>query len=92
MEKILPTRAFEECVITFFIRCTDIGLDCDCIISGKSVNNVRNSTILHMHEYHAIKPEEMTTYMKFKISENIRYSIHSSKTDRYELAYCISFF
>ena len=79
MEKILPPQAFEECVTTFFIRCADVGLDCDCIISGKSVNNVVNSTISHMYEYHAVKPEEMTTYMKLKISENIHYSIHSSK-------------
>jgi hypothetical protein len=34
------------------------------------------NTILHMLEYHAIKPEEMTTCMKLKILESIR--VHHS--------------
>lgn len=79
MQEVRPAKAFEECVTAFFIRCADIGLDCDCIISGNNVNNVVKSTIVHMYEYHAVKPEEMTTDMKLKIFENIHYSIYSSK-------------
>ena len=29
------------------------------------------NAVIHMYEYHAIIPEEMTTCMKLKISENI---------------------
>jgi predicted small metal-binding protein len=61
----------EECVTTFFIRCADVGLNCDCIIYGDSEIKAVNSTIVHMYEYHAINPEEMTTCMNLKIRENI---------------------
>lgn len=71
MKEVLPPQTFEECATTFFIRCADVGLDYDCIIYGNSKNKVMNSTVVHIYEYHAINPEEMTTCMKLKISENI---------------------
>ena len=64
-------QTFKECVTVFFIRCIDVGLNCNCIIYGTSENNVVNSAITHMYEYHAINPEEMTTCMKSKICKNI---------------------
>jgi hypothetical protein len=41
-----------------------------------------DNTIMHMFEYHAINPEEMTTCMKLKIKENVNTSPSSS--DIYE--------
>ena len=70
MNEKLPPQTFEACV-THFIRCVDVGLNCDCIIYGISENNVVNSAIIHMYEYHAINLEEMTTCMKLKIGKNI---------------------
>jgi hypothetical protein len=43
----------------------------DCSIFGTSEETVTYNTILHMLEYHAIKPEEMTTCIKLKILESI---------------------
>jgi predicted small metal-binding protein len=65
-------QTYGECVTTFFIRCADVGLNCDCIIYGDSEIKAVNSTIVHMYEYHAINPEEMTTCMNLKIRENIQ--------------------
>ncbi len=55
----------------FCVRCADVGLDCGCVISGNSEKKVMQKTIMHMYEYHAINPEEMTTCMRLKIRENI---------------------
>ena len=56
---------------SFFIRCSNVGLDCGHIIFGDGEYRVMHNAIIHMYEYHAIIPEEMTTCMKLKISENI---------------------
>jgi predicted small metal-binding protein len=56
---------------SFIIRCSDVGLDCGHIIFGDSEYRVMQKAVIHMYEYHAIIPEEMTTCMKMKISENI---------------------
>ena len=56
---------------SFIIRCSDVGLDCGHIIFGDSEYRVIQNAVIHMHEYHAINPEEMTTCMKLKIRENI---------------------
>lgn len=56
----------------FIIRCSDVGLDCGHVIFGYSEYRVMKNVIIHMYEYHAIIPEEMTTCMKLKIRENIR--------------------
>jgi predicted small metal-binding protein len=56
---------------SFIIQCSDVGLDCGHIIFGDSEYRVMQNAVLHMYEYHAIIPEEMTTCMKLKISENI---------------------
>jgi predicted small metal-binding protein len=72
------SRIYEECITVFFIRCADIGLNCDCIIYGNSQNKAVNNTIAHMHDYHAISPEEMTTCMKLKINENV-HKLHTNE-------------
>jgi predicted small metal-binding protein len=56
---------------SLFVKCSDVGLNCDYAVFGKTEENVNDSMILHMYEYHAIIPEEMTTCMKLKIRDNI---------------------
>ena len=63
--------SYEDCVQLFCVRCGDVGLDCNCIIYGIDEDKVTHNTIIHMFEYHAIKPEEMTTCMRLKIKENM---------------------
>ena len=70
------SQTYENCMQTFCIRCEDVGLDCNRTNYGISEERVVYDTILHMLEYHAIKPEEMTACMKLKILENIR--VHHS--------------
>ena len=65
------SQTYEDCIQIFCIRCQDVGLDCNFIIYGISEENVIYNTILHMFEYHAIEPNEMTTCMRLKIVENI---------------------
>lgn len=59
---------------SFFVRCLDVGLNCDCVIFGKSEEKVMHTMVTYMYEYHAINPEEMTSCMKMKIRENVRES------------------
>jgi predicted small metal-binding protein len=66
--------ANEESARLFFVRCADVGLDCNCVIFGRNEKNIMNKTIIHMFEYHAINSKEMTTCMKLKIRENIHTS------------------
>ena len=54
----------KNCIQLFCIRCDDVGLYCNCIIYGISEEQVIYNTIIHMFEYHAINPAEMTTGMK----------------------------
>jgi predicted small metal-binding protein len=61
----------EGLVRFFIIRCSDVGLDCEHIIFGDSEQRVMQNAVIHMYEYHAIVPEEMTTCMKLGIRENI---------------------
>lgn len=68
------SQVVEDSVELFNVRCADVGLDCKYIIYGINEENVIDITILHMFDYHAIKPEEMTACMRLKIEENI----HSS--------------
>jgi predicted small metal-binding protein len=63
--------AYEDCIQLYCVRCEEVGLDCSCVIYGINEEQVIETTILHMFENHAIKPEEMTTCMKLKIKENI---------------------
>jgi hypothetical protein len=37
---------------------------------------------MHMYEYHAINPEEMTTSMRLKIKENMQIHSHSDCLSR----------
>ena len=68
------SQVVENSVELFNVRCADVGLDCKYIIYGINEEKVIDSTILHMFDYYAINPEEMTMCMKIKIKENI----HSS--------------
>ena len=70
------SQTFEDCLQLFCVRCGDVGLDCNCAIYGISEETVIDDTILHMSENHAIKPEEMTTCMRLKITENVRVCVH----------------
>jgi len=72
------SQTFEDCLQLFCVRCGDVGLDCNCAIYGISEETVIDDTIIHMFENHAIKPEEMTTCMRLKITENVRVCIHHS--------------
>ena len=62
----------EELLRSFFVRCSDVGLNCDYVIFGTSKEKVMDTMIIHMYECHAINPQEMTTCMRLKIKENIR--------------------
>ena len=65
-------QTYEDCIERpFCIRCEDVGLDCNCTMYGASEETVIYNTILHMLEYHAIRPEKITTDVKLKILENI---------------------
>ena len=79
------SQTYEDCLQLFCIRCGDVGLDCNCAIYGISEERVIFNTIVHMLEYHAIKPEEMITCMKLKILESIRV-LHSPPPES-QLAY-----
>ena len=75
-------QIFEDCIISFCIYCEDIGLDCNCIIYGNTEEKVANETFMHMYEYHAINPDEMTTSMRLKIKENMQIHSHSDSLSR----------
>jgi predicted small metal-binding protein len=68
------SQIFEDWTKPFCVRCSDVGLDCNCVIFGMSENKVMNETIVHMFEYHAIDPREMTSEMKLRIKQNIKAS------------------
>jgi hypothetical protein len=64
-------QRYEDYPRLFYIRCRDVGLDCNCTIYGTNEEMTTYNTILHLFENHAIAPEEMTTCMKVKIIENL---------------------
>jgi predicted small metal-binding protein len=53
------------------LACRDIELNCDDIIKGTTEKDVLKHAEEHALEFHAIKPEEMTSEMKDKIKYNI---------------------
>jgi predicted small metal-binding protein len=67
----LMSQTSENLLRSFFVRCSDVGLDCNCIIFGNSEETAMDTMTIHMYEYHAINPEEMTTCMRLKIREYI---------------------
>jgi predicted small metal-binding protein len=79
------SQAYEDCIQLFCVHCEDVGLDCNCTIYGISEENVFDNTILHMFEYHANKPDEMTTCTRLKIKDNIH--AHHSPPPQSQLAY-----
>ena len=83
------SQLFEDCIRSFCIRCEDVGLDCNCIIYGNTAEKVVDETFIHMFEYHAINPEEMTTSMRMKIKDNMQ--IHSQLSIKIELYYLLEF-
>jgi predicted small metal-binding protein len=68
------SQRYEDSRQSFTVKCSDVGLDCNCVVFGDSEENAFDTTISHMGEYHAINPEEMTSEMKWKIEENIHQS------------------
>lgn len=52
------SQIFENCTRPLFVRCEDVELNCDGIIYGKDRETVRDLTIMHMFEYHAISPKK----------------------------------
>ena len=76
------SQTFEDCIRSFCIRCEDVGLDCNCIICGNTAEKVVDETFMHMFEYHAITPDEMTTCMRLKIKENMQIHSHSDCVSR----------
>jgi predicted small metal-binding protein len=65
------SQIFEDYARQFCVRCTEVGLDCNYVILGKTKKKTMDKAATHMFEHHAINPEEMTTCMKLKIKENI---------------------
>jgi hypothetical protein len=68
------SQRFEDCARPLFVRCSDVGLDRDCIIFEMSENKVVHEAIVHMFEFNAINPEEMTSEMKWRIKDSVRVS------------------
>jgi predicted small metal-binding protein len=66
------SQTFEDLSRSLCVRCSDVGLDCNCIIFGMNEKKVMDKTIIHMFEYHAINPQEMTSQMKSNVRENTR--------------------
>lgn len=65
------SQRYEDLPQLFTVRCSDVGLDCNCVVLGDSEEKAFDKTISHMDEYHAINPEEMTSEMKVKIEERV---------------------
>jgi hypothetical protein len=79
------SQTYDDCIRLFCVRCKNVGLDCSCTIYGINEEAVVYNAILHMLEYQAIKPEEMTICMKLKILENI--AVRHSPPPESQLAY-----
>jgi predicted small metal-binding protein len=65
--------ANEESARLFFVRCADVGLDCNCVIFGRNQKNIMDNTIMHKvgiscHQFerndyvHEIKDKREYTY------------------------------
>jgi predicted small metal-binding protein len=65
------SQTFEDSSRSLYVRCSDVGLECDCVVFGTNEKEVMDETIVHMFEYHAINRQEMTSEMKSKIRDNI---------------------
>lgn len=68
------SQTFEDWTKPYSVRCSDVGLRCNCVIFGMNEKRVMNETVAHMYEYHAIDPKEMTSQMKSRIRQNIKAS------------------
>jgi predicted small metal-binding protein len=76
------SQLVEDTARLFCVRCADVGLDCNYVVCANTEKSIMDKTTVHMFEYHAINPEEMTTCMKLKIKENVHTLLLSS--DIYE--------
>ena len=56
------------------LACREVGFDCGYIINGETEEEVIRNATQHAWDYHAVKPEEMTSEMKVKIYEHIQSS------------------
>ena len=65
------SQTFGDMLQSLFVRCSDVGLDCDCVIFRMNEKKVMDETIMHMFEDHAINPKEITSEMKSKIEVNM---------------------
>jgi predicted small metal-binding protein len=77
------SQQVEDTARLFCVRCADVGLDCNYVIVSSGEKKVIDKTIMHMSQYHAINPEEMTTCMKLKIRENVYTSLSSGGIYRF---------
>jgi predicted small metal-binding protein len=67
----LMFQSSENLLRHFHIRCSDVGLNCDYVSFDVSEEKTINTMVIHMDEYHAINPKEMTTCMRLKIRESM---------------------
>jgi hypothetical protein len=74
------SQAYENSIQLFRVRCKDVGLDYTCTIYGVNEEIVIDIIIMHMFEYHATKSDEMTSYIRLKITENT--NVHHSPLPR----------
>jgi predicted small metal-binding protein len=65
------SQIFGDMLLSLFVRCSDVGLDYDCVIFGMNEKKVMDETIMHLFQYRAINPKEIASEMKSKIKENI---------------------
>ena len=76
--KITNLESERKTIVAVFIEyklaCHDIGLDCGYIIEDKTEEDIVKSAEQHIWEIHAIKPEEITSEMRARITQNIRNS------------------
>lgn len=61
------SQIFEELSRFLYVRCSDVGPDCNCVILEMTEKRVMDETIIYMFVNHAIIHEEMTSEMKSKI-------------------------
>jgi predicted small metal-binding protein len=56
------SQQVEDAAGQFCVRCADVGLDCNYVIVSSGEKKVIDKTIVHMFEFHAVKPENDYVY------------------------------
>lgn len=67
------SQTFEDWTKPYSVRCSDVGLRCNCVIFGMNEKRVMNETVAHM-SIMPFDPKEMTSQMKLRIRQNIKAS------------------